>query len=92
MAGDRAQCDGQAVPRVDRGHHERKINDLFFVEEFADFFVDGIGNVGLGNQGDSFGPGQRGTFAIAVERGFPPGIEFVQTLLGLAQGACVLRV
>src|SRR5579871_5652374 len=58
----------------------------------ASLRVDSIGHVPLVNQRDGFGPGKRGSFAVGEERRLAPGVERVETLLGLARCSGVFRV
>ena len=46
----------------------------------------------LRQQGVGLGPGQRGAFAVGKERGFAPGTQGIDALLGFAEGAGVLGV
>ena len=56
----------------------------------ADFFEDAIGDVAFGQQGQGFGPGQGGAFAVIEEWGFAPGVQGVDALFAFAVGARVL--
>ena len=57
---------------------------IFFVKLPFNDVVDLVGHMGLADQRQRLGPLERGVFAVGVERRFAPGVEHVQTLLGLA--------
>lgn len=70
-----AEGDGKAVPAIDGNDGEGKIDQFPFAEMVARFGIQGVGDFPAGDLGQHFGPGQGGTFAFAVERGFAPGVE-----------------
>jgi len=48
--------------------------------------------VGIADEGDRFRPLERGALALGVERGFAPGVQRVEALLGFPGVAGVLGV
>jgi hypothetical protein len=90
VAGFGAEADGEAVPGVDGGDEEGEVGELFVGKVGADAFVDGVVGVGLGDEGEGFGPFEGGTFLGGITGIFAPGVEGVETVLGLAEGAEVL--
>ena len=46
--------DGQAVPGVDGGHGQSQVGQFFIGEVRADFFVNLVGNVAVGDARDGF--------------------------------------
>src|SRR3546814_2471678 len=81
---DRAEADLDPVPSVDRHDQQGELYLLLLRELFRHRFIDIVGRVRLGDQRQGFGPAERGTFALAVERRFAPGVEQIQALLRLA--------
>src|SRR6266436_19243 len=92
LPGNGAHRDGQAVPHINGGRENGKVHDLFFAEVSLHFFVDGVGDVRLGNKGHGFDPRQRGAFPVGVKRGFAPGIQLIEALFGLPERAGVFRM
>lgn len=91
-AGYGAGGDGQTIPHIDGGSENGKVHDFFFAEMRFHFFIDVIGDVSFGNQGHSFDPGEGGAFSFGVKGRLAPGIQGIQALLGLAEGAGIFRM
>src|SRR5262245_65232891 len=79
----RAKTDGETVPAVNRNNRERKVRQFLFAELFPCLFIEIVGNMIVGNQGQSFRPCQSRSFTLGVIRCLPPGAESVETLLFL---------
>src|SRR6185437_4996623 len=84
--------DGEPVPRVDGGYCEGKIRELLLAEMRAHLFIHRVGHMSVRDQSKGFGPGQGGAFAVGVERAFAPGIQRVEPLLALTDGAQIFPV
>src|SRR5437763_7711829 len=89
LAWNGAHGDGDTVPSVDGGDGIGQIDQFVFREFLADGFVEFIGNVILRDQRERFGPFQSGAFARREKGSFAPGIERIESLLGVAGGASV---
>src|SRR6185369_10774818 len=92
FSGLGSEPDRKAVPAVDRDHGKGEVHELLFAEVLAHRVVHGVRDMALADQSQGFGPFERRALALAVERGFAPGVEKVQALLGLAGGAGILAV
>jgi len=91
-AGRHAERDQKPVPGIDRSDSEGEVDEFVGSEVRLDALVDVVRDVSLGNQGDCFGPLERSALTVGIEGGFSPGIEEIETLLGLAEGARVFGV
>jgi hypothetical protein len=89
LAGDGTHRDGDAIPGVDGGDGISEVDEFIFGELFAGSFVYIIRDVSLGDEGQGFCPLEGGALARSEERGFAPGIQGVEALLGVAEGAGV---
>src|SRR3712207_3923597 len=86
------ECDGEPVPAVDCDDGHGQLDQLLLGElrpRRRELFVR---RVTLGDERDGLGPLERRPLASRVERRFPPGVQGVEALLALAEGARVLRV
>ena len=86
MAGDRAKANADTVPDVDGADDVGEVNDFLVAEVRAEAFVGFVESVGFGDEREDFGPFEGGAFAVGVERGFAPGVKFVEALFGFAEG------
>src|SRR5579872_3839223 len=87
---DCSEPDTNPIPAVDGDDGHGEADQLLFSEELSDLLIDIVGCMRVSDQGQSFGPGERGPLAIGVERRFPPGVEQIETLLGFASRAGIL--
>src|ERR1035437_904675 len=85
-------ADADRVPGVDGDEEADQRGDLLRAE-FGSHLLVGLGrDVRISQPGHRFGKGQRGALAGGEVRGFLPGGQPVQALLGLADRARVLGV
>src|ERR1700730_17138729 len=85
-----ARRDRQAIPHIDQRSQDRQVHNLLFAEVLLYGFVGFVWHVRLRYQGQRFRPLQCRSFALGVKRSLAPGIQFVETLLSLAESSCIL--
>jgi len=89
MAGEGAGGNGDAIPQIDHGNSEGKVDDFFFGEMLLQVSVHIIRGVSLRDLRYGFGPGEGGAFAVREEGSLAPSLECVEALLGFADGSGV---
>src|SRR5262245_1263177 len=87
-----AKADGKPVQQIDCADQQRKVDNLFLGEMRTQCVEYVLGRMSIGDTRDRFGPGESGALALGIERRLLPGIEHVETLLGLTGLARVLAV
>src|SRR5207244_2516903 len=86
------RADADCVPRVDRDDQADERGDLVGIEVRGGRVVGLRGYVVSGEQRDGFGEGQSCPLTLGEERRLTPRRKRVDALLGLSEGARVLRV
>src|SRR6266567_2526821 len=86
----KAYC--QAVPSIDGSNCKGEVDQFLFGEVRGNTFIEVIGNVIVGNQGESLGPFQSCTFPLTVERRFSPGRKQIEALFTLSSSTSIFRV
>src|SRR6186713_2140556 len=86
----RSGGDRQSVPGVDRHDEGQESADLVRAEVLRDRVVVGGGDVGLGDQRDRLGEGERRALASGEERRLLPDGHGGDPLLALARGASIV--
>src|SRR6185437_7100920 len=87
-----AESNIEAVRPVDSRYRNRQVGKFLLAELRARCLIYLIRNVAVGDQRDRLGPGQRGAFAVTVERRFTPHAEQIKPLFALAVGPQLLGV
>ena len=82
-----SKADRHAVPGIDRRDRKRQLHELVLGEMLPDLIIHSIGRMGLRDEGNGLGPGERRPLAFRVKRRVAPCIEQVKALLALAAGA-----
>ena len=87
-----ARGDGETVPGVDCCDGQSQVGQFLFAEVGADFFVNLVGDVAVGDAGHGFGPSESRAFAVRVMRRFALGVEPIKTLLAFSDGPQIFPV
>src|SRR5437762_5240473 len=87
IAALRSEANRYAIPGVDRANCERQIHQLFVIKVRPNLIEHVIRHASLGDERNSFGPGERGTFPFAVERRFTPGVEHIHNRCSVSSAA-----